>query len=149
MGKLDVHITHGGGDSQKVLLYVALAVVAVIVLGGSVAAISSAIFTLLITLVAVVSAGLVLGAAGWYLTRGKRAAANEAFEQYRLDREEAYHQRQLELMKTKAQIKAAESASMAIMISEAIKAGHQTEWPNVRYQPPTVRAEVIKPEDDK
>lgn len=146
MGKLDVHIRHGGGDSH--VIWIILAVVAVVLLSGSAAAISSALLTGLVILAAVLGGGFVIGVAAWILTRGHRQRAAEAMEQYRQDREEAYHQRQLDMVRAKAQIKAHETVTMAHMISEAIRYGHQPTWPDVPYQPPTIKAEVIKRNED-
>jgi len=148
-GNLDVHIRHGGGGFRSPMVYVLIALVIFVVLGASAAAISAALMTLVIWVGAAIGAGLILGSLAWFLTRGVRAQRVQAFNDYRIERDEAHHRRRLEMVREKARIRAQENGAMAIMIAEAIKAGQQPTWhPPVPYVPPTVRAEVLKPEDE-
>jgi len=149
MGQLDVHIRHGGGGLNSSMFWVIIIAVLIIASGvaaGVSASITALLVTLLLWLVSVLGGAVVIGSLVWYLTRDYRKAQREAIVRMRADREEAHHRRQLEMHHARAQITAAQNASMAAMIAEAVRAG-QPQWPFAGYSPP-IRAEVIKPEDD-
>lgn len=151
MGKLDVHIRHGGGGDSTVI-WVVLALVAVVLVAGSAAAVTSFITTLLIVLASVMGGGFVLGLVAWFLTRDWRARRAQEVEDFRQAKAEAYHQHQLDMVRAKAQIKAQENATMAMMVAQAIQSGQQQPqaWPpDVGYQPKVYKAEVIRRKDDK
>ena len=151
MGNLEVRIRHGGGGFGSPMLWViAVAVIVVFaVLGGAAAgAITSIVTTLAILLASVIGGGAVLGVLIWFLTRGSRARRAQAFADNRAAREASYRSHQLDLVRERARIKAQEHAAMAAMVAEAVRASQQQPlWPQVGYRP-TIKAEVLKPEDE-
>lgn len=151
MGNLDIRIKHGGGGFNSPMLWIVVAaIIAVVVIAGAASVIASALMTLAIIAASVLGGSVVLGGVVWFLTRGARAQRAQAFEDYRAHREEAHHRRQMDMVRAKAQIKAQEHAAMAAMVAEAIRAGQQQPiWPQIGYAPPTIKAEVVKPDEDK
>jgi len=144
MGRLDIRIRHGGGGFDSPMLWIVIAIVALVVLSSAaVASVVSVLMTLAIIVASVIGGSTVLGLIIWFMTRGLRAKRTQAFMDYRASREEAYHRRQMDLVREKARVKATEHAAMAAMVAEAVRAGqYQTLWPQIGYQPP-IRAEVV------
>lgn len=104
MGRLDVHITHGGGPDLSGLVPVAVIAGACVLAASAVAA---AVQALLI--VAAVILGLaVIAAAAWFGTRRKRAERREAvtarLAANRQAIEEEQHRRRLELRAASAPV---------------------------------------------
>lgn len=147
MGKLKVNIEHGGGGDHT-MVWVVVALVAVVLIAGSAATVTSVLTTIFIWLASIIGGGFVLGFIAWWLTRPYRLARDREFERIRQEREEAYHQKRLDRVRMDAQIRAQENATMAAMVAQAIQAGQQPGWPDSSYTPRTTyKAEVIKRED--
>lgn len=122
MGKLDVHISHGGSDGGGKCVLAVVLVAAVLFSGagaGAAASLAAVVAELLFWLAGVAGVAAVVAVVVWLATRGRREQRQLAADAYRAQVEERDRQQDLERHRRRLEIAAASATKIYNVIDPA------------------------------